>query len=382
MTADEERAAAIARDRASDRDSSSYHEGSNMRGGTRDGFTEDEASSAYDASNDHEGSSADASRRARRAQSLVVVDPEEPEPGREARALAPLRLPSLPDQAADVARWERPLDLVSLGECLVEMTRRPDGAYQASIAGDVFNAAFYASRLGLRCGMITAVGDDLFTPMLVERIVSERIDMSHVRRLSARRNGLYFIEHDAWGERAFHYWREGSAATETLAHADLARTASYIHVFDGNYRPRLWGGAHEYQFRVETILPFVDVYLPSREDLETAYRGRDVIEPLRAAAEAGVQTIVVKDSSNGCAILVDGELRRIAAIEGVHVVDSTGAGDAFDAGVIAGLLRGATLEHACELGQAVAARALMVPGAIDPAFRPHAIDAGWDTPLP
>ena len=416
MTADEERAAAIARDRASDRDSSSYHEGSNMRGGTRDGFTEDEASSAYDASNEHEGSSADAGRRARRAQSLVVVDPEEPEPGREARALAPLRLPSLPDQAADVARWERPLDLVSLGECLVEMTRRPDGAYQASIAGDVFNAAFYASRLGLRCGMITAVGDDLFTPMLVERIVSERIDMSHVRRLSARRNGLYFIEHDAWGERAFHYWREGSAATETLAHADLARTASYIHgahfllitgvslavmkepdrlrellervdgrttiVFDGNYRPRLWGGAHEYQFRVETILPFVDVYLPSREDLETAYRGRDVIEPLRAAAEAGVQTIVMKDSSNGCAILVDGELRRIAAIEGVHVVDSTGAGDAFDAGVIAGLLRGATLEHACELGQAVAARALMVPGAIDPAFRPHAIDAGWDTPLP
>jgi 2-dehydro-3-deoxygluconokinase len=346
-----------------------------------------------------------------RAVPLVVIDPEEPAPGEERRALRPLLLPSQPNEAAEVERWERPRDLVSLGECLVEMTRRPDGPYQPSIAGDVFNTLFYASRLGLRCGLVTAVGDDLFTPMLIERIDDEGIDLAHVQRLAARRNGLYFIEHDAWGERAFHYWRDNSAATETLLHADIARTAAYIHdthfllitgvslavmksperlrdllervdgrttiVLDGNYRPRLWKGALEYQFRIETILPFVDVFLPSREDLELAWRGRDVIEPLRDAAEAGVRTIIMKDAARGCSILVDGELVSIAPLEGVHVVDTTGAGDAFDAGVIAGLLRGASLEESCELGQRVAMRALMVPGAIDPAFSPHAIDASW-----
>jgi 2-dehydro-3-deoxygluconokinase len=342
---------------------------------------------------------------------LVVVEPEHSRASDEHRHTTPIVLPSLPSDAADVERWERPRDLVSLGECLVEMSRRPDGAYQPSIAGDAFNTLFYAARLGMRTGLISAIGDDLFTPMIVERITDEGIDLSNVQRLTGRRNGLYFIEHDAWGERNFHYWRESSAATETLLHADMSRIATYAHgshfllltgitlavmkepehirellsrvddrttiVLDANYRARLWPSAHEYRFRIETVLPFVDVFLPSRQDLESAYRESMPLDVLRLAADAGVATTIMKDGADGCAILVDGDLVRVPPIEGLHVVDTTGAGDAFNAGVIAGLLRGASLEAACELGQRVAARALMVPGAIDPAFSPHAIDASW-----
>jgi 2-dehydro-3-deoxygluconokinase len=326
---------------------------------------------------------------------LVVVDPEEIDPV----------------EAAARERWERQRDLTSLGECLVEMTRRSDGAYHPAIAGDAFNTLFYASRLGLRTGLVSAIGDDLFTPMIVERINAEGIDLSNVRRLSGRHNGIYFVENDSWGERRFHYWRENSAATETLAGGDLARIASYllashavlitgvtlavfkeperlrellarVHarttiVLDPNYRARLWSSSQEFRFRIETIMPFVDVYLPSRQDLESAWRGSEPIDLLRAARDAGVRLIAMKDGANGCAMLVDDELVSVPPVDGLHVVDTTGAGDAFDAGVIAGLLRGATLRDACDLGQRVASRTLMVPGAIDPGFTPHAIDAGW-----
>jgi 2-dehydro-3-deoxygluconokinase len=344
-------------------------------------------------------------------QALVVIDPEEPLEVETPRVYEPIVLPTRPDDPADVERWQRPRDLVSLGECLVEMTRRPDGAFQPSISGDAFNTIFYAARVGMRTGLITAVGDDLFTPMIVERISDEAIDMAHVQRLPGRRNGIYFIEHDDWGERHFHYWRDNSAATETLQHADVDRLATYVSgahfllisgitlavmkeperlrellesvhgrttiVLDANYRPRLWRSVREYQFRIETTLPFVDVFLPSRQDIESAWRGKEPRETLAMASDAGVTTTIMKDGASGCAVYVDGELHALPPVDGFHVVDTTGAGDAFNAGVLGGLLRGTSLEEACDLGQRIAARALMVPGAIDPAFTPHAIDATW-----
>ena len=346
--------------------------------------------------------------------SVVVAEPlvnDDAQVDDPAPTSAPLRLPSHPDESATVERNRRARDLVSLGECLVEMSRRPDGAYQPSIAGDAFNTLFYASRLGLRTGLVTAVGDDLFTPMIVERLSDESVDVSNVYRLRKRRNGIYFIEHNAWGERSFHYWRDGSAATETLMHVDLARLEAYarnahfllitgvtlavfkecqrlrallesIHghttiVFDANYRRQLWQTPHDYQFQVELIMPFVDVYLPSRQDLESAYADQMLLDVLRGYADVGVSTVVMKDGSDGCAMLVDNELVKLAPIERSHVVDTTGAGDAFNAGLIAGLLRGSSLEGACDLSQRVAARTLIVPGAIDPAFTPHAIDVLW-----
>src|SRR3954467_13512014 len=99
------------------------------------------------------------------------------------------------------------LDLISLGECLVEFTRRADGAFGAGYAGDAFNALFYAGRLGLRTGVISALGDDLFPPMIAGGIDGEGIDTSCLLRVDGRRNGIYFIELDAAGEYTFHFWR-------------------------------------------------------------------------------------------------------------------------------------------------------------------------------
>jgi 2-dehydro-3-deoxygluconokinase len=299
------------------------------------------------------------------------------------------------------------LDLISLGECLVEFTHRADGSFAAGYAGDAFNALFYASRLGLATGFVSAVGDDLFTPMIVEGIAREGIDTSRLARIDGRRNGLYFIELDAAGEYTFHFWRAGSAATQTLRAHDLDALAAYIAraryflltgvtlavmetrrelidllervkgmskiVFDTNYRARLWDSPAAYREGIEEIIPFVDILLPTEGDLVAVYGDGKLAELCSRFSAMGVETIVVKGGAKGCAHWRDGDAAWSPPREKVSIVDATGAGDAFNAGLLAGLARGLDLDASCEIAQRTARRALGVRGALDHGFRGDAL---------
>lgn len=292
--------------------------------------------------------------------------------------------------------------LVSLGECLVEFNRGQDGAFSPAFAGDAFNALFYAARLGLRTGFISALGDDLFTPMIRDGITREGIDTSRLLHLPGRRNGLYFIELDEHGEYTFHFWRSGSAATQTLLHHDPAGLARYISgadfllltgvglavlegrerllrlladvhqstrvVFDTNYRARLWNEPDEFRRSMEDVLPFVSVFLPTASDLRPLYPGMDMPALLRYFSGFGIGTIVVKTGPEGCLLWCDGVAMPVPPPSPAAIVDTTGAGDAFNAGFLAGLLRDMDLTECCLLGHHVAARALGVRGAIDHDF--------------
>ncbi len=297
-------------------------------------------------------------------------------------------------------------DLLSVGECLVEFSRRQehqqDNQFRATFAGDAANTLFYGARLGLRTGFISAVGDDLFTEMIVGGLQSEGIDITHTLRLPGRRNGLYFIELNEAGDHHFHYWRHDSAATETLLHYSTDRLSRFVRssrmllisgitlavmkeparlvallesvsaevtvVLDTNYRPRLWSSPEEYHRRIAQVLPHVDILLPSQADLEAAWQGVTVENLLWHFAEQGVGTICMKAGDQGCAIWDDGGLEWFAPPENVRVVDATGAGDAFNAGFIAGVVQGLSKPEACALAQQTASHALAVHGALNRGF--------------
>ncbi len=294
-------------------------------------------------------------------------------------------------------------DLISLGECLVEFSRMPIGSFHAAYAGDAFNTLFYASRLGLRTGFISTLGNDLFTQMLEEDIKREGIDTTHLLKIADRNNGLYFIDLDEEGEYTFHFWRENSAARETLARQNIddlveyasrsylflitGVTLSILHepnrlvtllsrlrgktriVFDTNYRSSLWPSPKEYQNSVRKITPYIDIFLPSRHDLSAAFPDQDLNEVLAEFAENGTTVIAVKAGGDGCLLYHDRVLKQFPAIVEEHLVDTTGAGDAFNAGFLAGLLRNESSEECCHLGQETASHALHVHGAIAHSFR-------------
>lgn len=296
--------------------------------------------------------------------------------------------------------YQPDFDLLSIGECLVEFSREPDGRFRAAWAGDALNTLFYGARLGLRTGFISTFGDDLFTPTIREEIAQQGIDLSLTAQLPNKNNGLYVIQLDDDGEYNFHFWRESSAARETLLRfseeelleycsraewlllsgitlAVMKRSDRLIPIlqrlrdsglkiaFDTNYRPTLWERASHYQDAVRAIAPFVDLFLPSKSDLQKAWPNDD---PVLVVRSLQVQHVAMKLGADGCLLLWDDTETVIPPPKPVRVVDATGAGDAFNAGFITGLVRRWTPIEAVGLGQKTAAHVLQTYGAIDMDF--------------
>ncbi len=107
-----------------------------------------------------------------------------------------------------------PLDLVCLGEAMIEFNQAPGDPtrYTAGFGGDTSNCAIAAARIGARSGYITQVGDDVFGAQLLALWRDEGVDTAGVRVLAAGETGVYFVTHGAQGH-AFTYRRAGSAAS-------------------------------------------------------------------------------------------------------------------------------------------------------------------------
>lgn len=235
--------------------------------------------------------------------------------------------------------------------------------------------------------------------MILNGLEREGIDISHMRRLADRRNGLYFIENDDDGECVFHFWREESAATRTLRDGDIDSIVAYASsaeflavsgvalavmgdvdrmvylistvknagtkiVLDANYRESLWKSPPDYQQGIERLLPHTSIFLPSMSDIRNGWMERNPVDLCGEWSSYGVETIVIKNGASGVLHFDNGLLSSIPPLPDIVVVDTTGAGDAFNAGFISASIDGASIPDAIDMGQRTAARALGVRGAI------------------
>jgi 2-dehydro-3-deoxygluconokinase len=287
------------------------------------------------------------------------------------------------------------LDLLGLGECMVEFSRLPSGTWRQGFAGDVMNTMTAATRLGLRAGFITTVGNDPFTEPMIAEWRAEGIDIKDVGRDESRPNGAYFIQTDAAGERTFSYLRSGSAATTTLERmsaAALIRSIKRTRIFyfsgislavmgrvdslraalrkrgktrvafDPNWRPALWPDRKTFARTVLRVLPLVDVFFPSLEDCEVLFPKRPVQDVIAELSRLGITTIV-KGGTGGAWFMDSDNVVHLPAVV-MTAVDTTGAGDAFNAGVLAAMEGEMAVIDAVDLGQRVAAIVVSERGAI------------------
>ena len=287
--------------------------------------------------------------------------------------------------------------IVVVGEGMVELARDEAGGWRLGQGGDTLNTAIHLARLGADVAYLTALGDDPFSRDLRRAWAADGVDPSLVLTDPARRPGLYATTNDPDGERHFTYWRGESAARGMFAlpgidaALDLAATADLLVfsmislavlppagreallvlagrvrarggrvAFDTNYRPALWPDAETAQAAHGAAMALADIGLPTLED-EAALLGTDdlaaVLDRWRAA---GVGEVVVKRGGDGCAI--DGD--PVPPPARLAPVDTSGAGDAFNAGYLHARLAGRPPREAALAGHRLAGWVVMQRGAI------------------
>lgn len=297
------------------------------------------------------------------------------------------------------------LGAVCIGECMIELARGGDGRFGQAVGGDSFNTAVYLARAGIGTAYVTALGDDPYSQAILDTALSERVETSAVARLPGRVPGLYLIETDAAGERHFHYWRETSPARDIFLNGatdgvrDCLFSASLVYfsgvtlwlytkggldtflsllaearsrgaaiAFDTNYRPRLWGGdAHAARAAFASAIALSDIVLPSLDDDRLLWSDATAQGAHDRYASAGVKEIVIKDGAAGVTIGEGGGTHHIPPPAAIVPIDTTAAGDSFNAGYLAARLKGQSQSEAAAIGHRLSGIVISHRGAIVPA---------------
>jgi len=285
------------------------------------------------------------------------------------------------------------LDLVSLGECLIEFSlKEQNGKLLAfrSLGSSSFNPLVTAARLGASVGYIARFGKDALGRYLLNFLQKEKIDISQIRLVEGF-NALYFILRLPEGEREFLYYRKGSAGS-TLCPDDIdeeyikktkiihstgttqaislsSRKAVYkafsvaweagINVsFDPNLRLGLWN-IEDARGALNEILPFIDILLPALREAQLLFKLEEEKEIIEYLWRQGVRIVVLKKGAAGVTVGWGNSIVTLPALY-IEPVDTTGAGDAFDGAFLYGLLQGYSPFEAAKLGNIVGA--LMIKG--------------------
>ncbi|MDH3453313.1 MAG: sugar kinase [Gammaproteobacteria bacterium] len=296
------------------------------------------------------------------------------------------------------------LDIVCLGEPLLEFNEQTDGRYLKGFGGDISNCAVAAARLGAQTGVVTRLGTDSFGDAIVAMLREEGIDTSRIARDDSAPTGIYFVTHDADGHH-FEYRRAGSAASlldagripadyvrdarllhvsgisqaisrkaaKGVSHAvALARNAGHLVSYDTNLRLQLWPLRTARKVMHATIAA-CDILLPGLDDAAALTGTADPDAIVDYYLKLGPRVVALTLGEAGVLVATPQERHRVPAIP-TEAVDATGAGDAFDGAFLTEYLATGDVLRAATFANAACALAIQGYGATAASPRREAVE--------
>ncbi|MFS0781576.1 sugar kinase [Bacillus sp. 1P06AnD] len=292
------------------------------------------------------------------------------------------------------------LDVITIGDAMITFNPVSKGplrfvpAFERKVGGAEINVAVGCSRLGLKAGWISCLGNDEFGRHILHFARGENIDTQYVKLIDEYPTSLNFKEIREGGACRTFYYRHQSpikAMSEEILEESYFKEAKLLHLsgvfmgidensrkivrraialakkngliisFDPNIRLKLWT-AEEASKAIKEILSDVDILLTGEEEAEILF-GTSVPEEIISYCESfGISNIAIKQGDKGAIGFKDGEWIRIEPVIPSAVVDTVGAGDGFNCGYIYGILQGWTQERTMELANRIGSMAVSVSG--------------------
>ncbi len=302
--------------------------------------------------------------------------------------------------------------ILCCGEALIDMIPTPttegrDG-FVPHTGGAVFNTAIALGRLGVQTGLLSGISTDLFGHQLLNDLGASHVDTSHVVH-SNRPTTLAFVQLSD-GHATYSFFDENSAGrmlqssdvpnlspevsalyfggislacepgAEVYADMAVQEHSKSAIMLDPNIRPGFIQDVDRYRVRLDRMIACADIVKVSDEDLNWIFPGPEALEEKVALLRVSGPSVVIltRGGDGASAWLSDGAMVKVPSNK-VSVVDIVGAGDTFNAGVLAylserGLLTKTALEtispdavqDALSYGAAVAAVTVSRAGANPP----------------
>ena len=298
-------------------------------------------------------------------------------------------------------------EIIGIGEILIDFVALEPGPYAnvsgflKRLGGAPMNCVIVARKLGVETGAITAVGNDPFGDFLINELKKNGVDTTRVKRKNARTTITFVANDPDTGERTFLFYREPwvkGTADSLLSPEDIDEEyiaqAKILHIsgfamsqepareailkaidvavknkvqisFDPTLRLDVWNDQDEINDIYSKVLEKADIATFSKEEAAFVLGELEPLKAAKKALEYGLKIVGIKLGEKGSIILKDtGKGIKASAFQ-IKPVDTTGAGDAWNAGLLVGLIKGWGLEKCILFANAAGAHACMHKGATE-----------------
>ncbi|EWG09619.1 sugar kinase [Cytobacillus firmus] len=292
-------------------------------------------------------------------------------------------------------------DVITIGDAMITFNPEVTGpmrfvsTFERKIGGAELNVAIGCSRLGLKTGWISRLGNDEFGRHIFNTVRGEGIDVSQLELVDGYPTSLNFKEIMGDGSVRTFYYRTNSPTTaltiETLSE-EYIKNSKVLHItgifpavdkeknidlikyaislakkhgvlvsFDPNIRLKLWT-KEEARTVLREFLPYVDIFLTGEEEAELLLGSSDPREVIELGKDFGISHIAIKQGEKGSVGYQNGEYIEAPAFKAKKVVDTVGAGDGFDSGFIYGLLNQWPLQKTLQFANVIGSMVVSVSG--------------------
>ena len=292
------------------------------------------------------------------------------------------------------------INVCSIGEAMIEISNEKNNLYNQSFAGDTLNFCNYLDKKKLNAFFLSAIGKSEINQSLLDFVKSKNISTKYIKQINQFEIGLYLIKNKDNGEKQFFYWRDESAAKQYFNNIDFLNlykelknfdyiyfsgiTLSIIHisklnnfikllkllkskkikiVFDFNIRPSRWNKKNLNIF-LDSVLKFVDICFLSGEDMNYWKNKNNIKSYEQIVRKYKLKHSIFRKNAKFTYVFLN-KTRYVFKNKLLkRVVDTSGAGDGFNAAYLSNFIVNNDPVLALKAGSSLGSKIVMKKGAI------------------